>query len=246
MSKQDDRVENDSPKSTGRGLSRRRVLRGAGFAVAGGVAATAASSTAAGAANTAQSSVGRVAVGRQGRTTAEFRGRISQTGSSGETFTAYGYLTAADGAVATDLFADTVKNETTALLTLYATGALTNRVLDTAVHSLDIVGSLHVYQRSGAGASFADPSTFTVGTKVASYDMTLQDVLAVFAPGKGLPTLTGDMAQSFSGVLGGGLSRRKFGIAGLNLRMFATGIGTLVDPVTLNAQLEIAGNWATE
>jgi hypothetical protein len=246
MSKQDDHVASDTGKTPDRGLSRRRVLTGAGLAVAGGVAATATTSTAAGAADTTPSSAGRVAVGRKGSTAAEFRGRISQTGNSGETFTAYGYLIAADGAASTDLFAGSLKNETTALLTLYATGTLTNRVLDTAVHSLDISGSLDVYQRSAAGASFVDPSTFTVGTKVASFEMTLQDVLSVFLPGQGIPTLTGDMVQAFSGTLGGGLSGKKFGMAGLNLRMFATGLGTLVDPVTLNAQLEIAGNWATE
>jgi predicted PhzF superfamily epimerase YddE/YHI9 len=33
---------------------------------------------------------------------------------------------------------------------------------------------------------------------------------------------------------------------GTRLRMFATGLGTLTDPVTLNAQLEIAGNWSIE
>ena len=68
----------------------------------------------------------------------------------------------------------------------------------------------------------------------------------MFSPGKGLPTLTGDMAQSFSGMLGGGLSGKRFGLAGLNLRLFATGLGTLIDPATSNSLLEIAGNWVTE
>jgi hypothetical protein len=240
MSTHDDQVDCGNGVTVDRGLSRRRVLTGAGLAVAGGVATAAVTSTA------ADADAGRVALGRRGSTAAEFRGRIAQTGGSGEIFTAYGYLTAADGAASTDLFAGSLKNETTALFTLCATGTLTNRVLDTAVHSLDISGSLDVYQRSSAGASFSDPSTFTVGTKVASFAMTLQDVLAVFLPGQGIPTLTGDMAQSLSVMLGGGLSGKRFGLAGQNLRMFATGLGTLVDPVTLNAQLEMAGNWVTE
>lgn len=240
MSTHDDHVDSGEGTTADRGLSRRRVLTGAGLAVAGSVAATAATSTVADAAD------GRVAQGKKGSTAAEFRGRISQTGSSGETFTAYGYLTAADGAASTDLFAGSLKSETTALLTLYATGTLTTRVFDTAVHALDISGSLDVYQRSAAGASFGDPSSFAVGTKVASFAMILQDVLTVFLPGKGIPTLTGDMAQSFSGTLGGGLSGKRFGLAGLNLRMFATGLGTLIDPVTSNSLLEIAGNWVTE
>ena len=240
MSTYDDQVDSGKGATADQGLSRRRVLTGAGLAVAGGVATAAATSTAVGA------DAGRVAMGRKGSTAAEFRGRISQTGNSGQIFTAYGYLTAADGAASTDLFAGSPKSETTALLTLYATGTLTTRVFDTAVHALDISGSLDVYQRSAAGASFGDPSSFAVGTKVASFAMTLQDVLTVFSPGKGLPTLTGDMAQSFSGMLGGGLSGKRFGLAGLNLRLFATGLGTLIDPATSNSLLEIAGNWVTE
>lgn len=242
MSKQDDHIESQTEQTSGAGLSRRRVLTGAGIAVASGVVVTAESVTTAGAAGPTQSSV---AVGRDGGTAAEFRGRIAQTGGSGEIFTAYGYLTAANGVSRTDLFSGAPNNETTALLTVYASGTLTNRVLDTAVHALDIVGSLDIYQRSAGGASFADPTTFTVGTKVASYSMTLQDVLAVFAPGKGIPTLTGDMTQSFSAALGAGLTGKRFGRSGSDFRMFATGLGTLVDPVTLNAQLEIAGNWVS-
>ena len=76
---------------------------------------------------------------------------------------------------------------------------------------------------------------------MARYDLTLQDVLAVFAPGKGLPTLTGEMRQTFAGRVGRGVD---FGRPNEVLRMFATGLGTLVDPVTLNADLEIAGNWS--
>jgi hypothetical protein len=115
-----------------------------------------------------------------------------------------------------------------------------------SVHSLDIVGTMTIYQRSQPGATFTDPSSFQVGTPVASYDLALQDVLAVFAPGQGLPTLTGDMLQTAAHALSGPLAGRIFGRRGTRLRMFATGLGTLTDPVTLNAQLEIAGNWSIE
>jgi hypothetical protein len=81
---------------------------------------------------------------------------------------------------------------------------------------------------------------------VARYDLTLQDVLAVFAAGQGIPTLTGDMVQTAAQALSGSLAGRTIGHRGTRLRMFATGLGKLVDPVTLNAQLEIAGNWVTE
>ena len=83
-------------------------------------------------------------------------------------------------------------------------------------------------------------------TLLARYDMTLQDVLAVYATAKGLPTLTGDMRQTTAAALSGPLSGSRFGRAGTRLRLFATGLGTLTNPVTLNAQLEIAGNWSIE
>ena len=35
----------------------------------------------------------------------------------------------------------------------------------------------------------------------------------------------------------------RFGAVDQRLRLFATGLGFLVDPQTLNANLEIAGNW---
>ena len=103
-----------------------------------------------------------------------------------------------------------------------------------------------MYQRDNPGASFDDPASFRVGRPVARYEMTLQDVLRVFATAKGLPTLTGDMRQTAAHRLSGPLAGRRFGRVGARLRMFATGLGTLTDPVTLNAQLEIAGNWSVE
>lgn len=187
-----------------------------------------------------------VSLGERGTTTVEFRGRIKQSGSSGQTFTSYGYLIRATHAKESGVFAGNPHNESTALLTAYATGRLTARVLDMSVHSLDIVGVMTIYQRSHPGADFSHPASFRVGTPVARYNMTLQDVLSVFAPGQGLPTLTGDMKQTAAHVLSGPLAGHQFGRTGTRLRFFATGLGTLTNPVTLNAQLEIAGNWSIE
>ena len=116
----------------------------------------------------------------RGTTTVEFRGRVTQSGSTGQSFTSYGYLIRASHADESDLFSGTPLSEATALLTAYATGDLQARTTDMSVHSLDIVGTMTIYQRSTAGASFNDPSSFQVGTPVARYDMTLQDVLTVY------------------------------------------------------------------
>jgi hypothetical protein len=186
-----------------------------------------------------------VSLGESGTTTVEFRGRVTQSGSSGQSFTSYGYLIRASHADQSDLFAGPDLSEATALLTAYATGDLRARTVDMAVHSLDIVGTMTVYQRSQPGASFNDPSSFQVGAPVARYDMTLQDVLTVFATDTGLPTLTGDMLQTAARALSGPLAGQTFGRRGTRLRFFATGLGHKTDPAP-NAQLEIAGNWSIE
>lgn len=223
-------------------LSRRRVLTGAGAAVAGGVAL-------AGMVPAGEAAAGDpsgVATGPNGSTTAEFRGRIAQTGTTGESFHSYGYLYSATGATAADLFAGTPYTVGSALLTVDATGDLVARVFDQAVHALDIAGTLTVYQRSTPGADFNDPASFAVGTPVATFNVTIQDVLTVFAPGKGLPTITGDMKQTAAGKLAGRLAGQRFGTRNQRLRMLATGLGTLVDPTTFNSIHEVAGNWTAE
>jgi hypothetical protein len=212
------------------GTTRRTVLGSAG--IAAGLAMTVPGA--------ASRETGEVAQGRAGETVAEFRGRITQSGPSGETFTSNGFLIAVAGLSGDDLFTGPPAVGT-ALFTAHATGELTARVLDQSVHSLDIVGEMTVRRRSGPGADWSDPGSFTTGEVLARYALTLQDVLAVFAPAHGLPTLTGEMRQTDAGRLG---HRRTFGARGTLLRMFATGLGTLVDPVTLNADLEIAGNWS--
>jgi hypothetical protein len=237
--RQDNHALTAGGSATDSRLSRRRVMTAT--AAVAGVGLASAPAQAEAAANGQA-----VSLGERGTTTVEFRGRITQSGSSGQKFTSYGYLIRATNADENGLFDGTPPSESTALLTAYATGDLQARALDMSVHSLDIVGTMTIYQRSSPGASFDDPSSFQVGTPMASYDLTLQDVLAVYATGKGLPTLTGDMLQTDAHALSGPLSGHTFGRRGTRLRLFATGLGTLTDPVTLNAQLEIAGNWSIE
>lgn len=236
MSHLDDDEDATGPGPDG-GLSRRRlVAAGVAGGLGAGLAGSPAEATGAGAA----------ATGPDGSTVVEFRARIDQTGTTGEAFTSYGYLTRVTHTRRSDLFDSDTLDESTALLTAFATGDLRARVLDVAVHSLDIVGTMTVYQRAHGGADFTDPGSFKVGRPVARYELVLQDVLTVFATAQGLPTLTGDMVQTDANALGGPLAGLTFGRRGSRLRMFANGLGRLVDPVTLNAQLEIAGNWSAE
>ena len=224
-----------APKSR---LSRRRVMTASAVAAGLGLASASAQAEAA-------TGGQAVSLGPSGTTTVEFRGRVTQSGSTGQSFISYGYLIRASNADDSGLFSGTPLSEKTALLTAYATGDLQARTVDTSVHALDIVGTMIVYQRSSPGADFTDPSSFQAGTPVASYDMTLQDVLTVFMPGQGLPTLTGDMVQTAVQTLSGPLAGQKFGSKGTRLRFFATGLGQKTSDAP-TAQLEIAGNWSIE
>src|SRR3954464_11504414 len=110
------------------GTTRRTVLGTAGVAAGLGLASPAAAHT----------DAGGVARGRPGETVVEFRGRITQSGSSGEIFTSFGFLTDVAGVAPGDLFAGSPRAVGTALFTVYATGDLRARVLDVSVHALDI------------------------------------------------------------------------------------------------------------
>jgi hypothetical protein len=219
--------------------TRRGVLTGAGLAMAGVAAAVVPAQEAAAA-------PAGIAHPVPGGTAVEFRGRINQSGPTGQDFAALGILTALSGAPRSALFDGSATTIGSALFTVTAEGSLVARVLDQSVHALDIAGTLSVFQRSRGGADFDRPGSFSEGTLVARFDLALQDVLTVFATARGLPTLTGDMRQTAAGPLAGHLAGRRFGVVGQRLRMLATGLGELVDPVTLNAQLEVAGNWSLE
>ena len=100
------------------------------------------------------------------------------------------------------------------------------------MHSLDIVGDADGLPAARTAAPTSrDPASFTEGTAVARFDLTLQDVLAVFAPGPGAAHADRRHAADEGGrARAARLSGRRFGVNGQRLRMFATGLGTLVDP----------------
>ena len=222
-------------------LSRRQVFTASAIAAGAGLTSVSACSST-GSETDASGGGQAVSLGDSGTTTVEFRGRVTQ---SGQSFTSYGYLTRASHADESALLSGSPLSEKTALLTAYATGGLRARTTDNVVHALDIVGTMTVYQRSSPGADFNNPPSFKDGTPVARYDMTLQDILTVIATNTGLPTLTGDMLQTFAHALSGPLAGGTFGRNGTRLRFFATGLGHKTDDAP-TAQLEIAGNWSVE
>jgi hypothetical protein len=78
--------------------------------------------------------------------------------------------------------------------------------------------------------------------------MTLQDVLAVFAPGRGLPTLTGDLSQTEAGRvdLAAKQGGARFGRRGMRARLSATGLAERPNPATFDTRTELGGNWTIE
>ena len=240
-----ERNSTDSSRSSSdpaRVLSRRQALTSAGALAVAGMAT---SPAVAGAGD--DPGGGQVGIARSPANSVEFRAHFTQTGSTGENFAAFGYLTRLAGAADSELYAGASLSEATALFTTFAAGTLSNRVHDASgVHTLDIDGTLTVYQRSAPGATFADPNSFKVGAPVAQFSVTLQDVLTVIMPGKGLPSLNGAMRQTASEKLLTAPASRRFGRTGSRARLWATGIGSLVDPVTLNSIHDMGGNWVVE
>ena len=114
------------------------------------------------------------------------------------------------------------------------------------MHELDIVGTLTVFQRKHRGA--LQPPCIVQGGQAGRLSvLTPPTILAAYAQGKGIPqrllvTCVGRAAQR----LVGGLAGHRFGHMSWRLGTFATGLGTLTDPATLNVELEIAGNWSVE
>lgn len=241
MTGRDNDREVTSDEATTMGLSRRELLT-TGLAAAGAGLA----SVPAVAAPSDGSGSSPIGIAASGSTAVEFRAHLAQTGPTGEHFIAFGYLTRVVGVSESQIFSGASLDETTALLTAYASGDLSRRVHDGSVHSIDIVGPLTIYQRPIPGASWADPDSFKFGDPVAVFNVTLQDVLTVYAPGLGLPALNGDMEQTLADQLGGRGPGPKFGSVGSRARLQATGLGVLVDATSLNAVFEMAGNWSTK
>ena len=227
----------EAAATTRSGVSRRRVLGGAGVALAGGLAASAVIAPAATAAT--DTATDAVAAGGAGSTAFEFLCRIGQNGVN---FSGVGYLTAVAGIDGEELFTPGPRDEGHARLVATAEGTLVARSVDGVVHALDIEGRLDVYLLSDGGASFEHPVTFKSDQQLAGYTLELQDVLTVIAPNVGLPVLNGTAQQDVVGTYAG----RRFGRNRLALRFIANGLGRRTDagPNLDNAQanLTVAGS----
>jgi len=111
----------------------------------------------------------------QGRVLMELIGQV--TNPSPTASVQYGYLTAVDGLDPAALFADEVASDATALLTFF-NDSTTQRVTNVGpLRVVERIGTMAILVRDEPGATFADPSSFAVGTPVLLADFRHQVVL---------------------------------------------------------------------
>jgi hypothetical protein len=161
----------------------------------------------------------------------------------GGRFTTYGYLTHVAGLRASLLFSPASRqSERTAHFTLYSVTEMQSRSVLEAVHALAVAGSMDVYLRQDPGAKFENPNSFKQGKVIASYAVTLQSIVSVTAPRKGVETLSGTLRQTRADRFAFSGGSRILGKKGLRLRLEATGTGRLLEPKQPRAVLVLAGN----
>ena len=145
-------------------------------------------------------------------TAVEFRGRITQSGSTGQDFAAPGILTAAAGPDVPDLFEGRRRPIATALFTLTASGVPRVRVLDQSVHALDIAGTAVGLPAAARRRRLRPARVVHRGHRGRPVRPRPAGRAHGFRPRPGLPTLSGDMRQTKAAGLGGRLSGKRFGV----------------------------------
>lgn len=136
----------------------------------------------------------QVGIGTAGRNAYEVIGRIDQNDLN---FTGYGYLTYIRDLNNAEIFTNPLNpSEDTARFTYAATATLTSRAVLTDVFTLNSQGTVTFYfTQSPPDRSFDNPSSFAIGTPIATASVRYQDILLVQSPNKGLATGVGEVTQ---------------------------------------------------
>ena len=179
----------------------------------------------------------------------EYIGRIDQDGSN---FVSYGYLTHISGLTDTLLFSGTIPfvNESNAYFTFYTTATLTARNVITgafnsitsSVFMIDAIGTTVYYFNAIPGAAFANPASFKAGVPVMTATVRSQNILNVQAPSRGIGTNFSEFTQTGVGPFTLNGQPYQIGRVGVLERLFSTGEGTNIDPLTPKSITLVAGN----
>ena len=211
------------------GITRRKLLTGAGKAAAAAAAVSAVGWVEVGnqAIAAPDSPSGEVGTATGGRNAFEYMGEVDQ---DGDNLTSYGFLSFIAGLDTAQLFTGDPHNETTARFTFFGKAALFARVEGNGLFIIDANGFVNYYFNLYGGASFGDPASFKAGKQIAADTAGFHDVLAVTAPDTGLPYLTAMLQRTKAAkfVLDGVTYR--FGHVGVLLRSTATGLSSRTDP----------------
>lgn len=178
----------------------------------------------------------------------QFVGRIDQDGLD---FTGYGYVYDIEGVAPQELYSDSDPingSEETAHFTYYATASLTSRAVVTdavrAIFALDSVGEITYYYQDSPSASFGDPQSFAQGTAVTTATISLQDILIVQAPNRGLAEGQGEITVLSAEPFTFGGETVQFGRPNKTYRVSTSGDAVRTDPVTPESSVLLAGDAA--
>lgn len=178
----------------------------------------------------------------------QFAGRIDQDGLD---FTGYGFIYDIEGIAPQELFSDSDAingSEETAHFTYYATANLTSRavVTDTerGIFALDSVGEITYYYQHSPSADFDDPDSFTEGTAVTTATISLQDILTVQAPNRGLAMSQGEITVLTAETFTFGADTVRFGRPDKTYRVSTTGDAVRTDPLIPQSSVLLAGDAA--
>lgn len=169
-----------------------------------------------------------------------FVGRIDQDGTD---FTAYGYLTAVDGAKTDTLFTGTDRNENTAVLSVVMKSKTATRSKLNNVTVVDVMGSATVYADDTPSRSFDNPDSFAEGTAVLTADLNGQNILNIDPENrdKGVAAATAQLRQTKASKFTLGGSSHQLGRVGLTSRLAVSGEGIRTDKVVPKSVIEVAG-----
>jgi hypothetical protein len=213
-------------------VTRRGVLAG-GLAGAGGLVAGGIAPDVTGAAGPH-----RVGEPRDGTAAAEVIGHLDQVGDA---ITGYGYLTRIHGLRQADLFRGPSATEATARFTFFSKVQVNARFIRGALVSVDGVGTLTFFLDSD-GADFADPATFSNGSKIATFAAHFHNLLTVVAPNQGVSSIAGELTQRQARTFSFEGRRTRFGHRGLRLHLSVAGPSTRTAPSPPTAFFEVAGD----
>jgi hypothetical protein len=187
----------------------------------------------------------RVGVAAPGRSALELVGKVVQSGNS---FVGFGYVTHVAGIPDARLFTDPNKrDEAHARITFYGTARVTGRSTLANEFVLTLSGPTSYYFQATPHGSFATPTSFRLGRRVAVFATRIHDGVTVLAPNAGIATATEELSETALTTFRIAGTRYRLGVKGVHLRLDATGsaqrtsLAPLVSTTVFSAVATVTG-----